>query len=159
LTIHLTRRIINKSNKIQEKLSTNFIFITNHSFQTRPGPRLGFRVLIGSLCRPGQFFFKNQNDVVLVKKNKSQRVATGYCRVTGSTEFFLTLFFLQPSPVPASGRPGHGSTRRAGPGFKTIPQIFQKIYKYNEETILLEFIILFLLIATILKASHRAIHR
>ena len=53
------------------------------------------------------FFKKNQNDVVLVKKkNKSQRVATGfltrYCRVAGliyqvsrvTPDFFLLLFFF-----------------------------------------------------------------
>jgi hypothetical protein len=69
--------------------------------------------LIGLLGRSGQKkFFKNQNDVVLVKKkNKSQRVATGfltrYCRVAGSIyqvsrvtpDFFLLLFFLQSGPV------------------------------------------------------------
>jgi hypothetical protein len=32
----------------------------------------------------------------------------------GHTEFFLTLFFFQPGPVPTPGRPGPGSTRRAG---------------------------------------------
>jgi hypothetical protein len=38
----------------------------------------------------------------------------------GHTGFFLPPFFHQPGPVPALGRPGPGSTRRAGPGFKTI---------------------------------------
>jgi hypothetical protein len=38
----------------------------------------------------------------------------------GHTGFFLPLFFHQPGPVPAPGRPGPGSTRRAGPGFKTM---------------------------------------
>jgi hypothetical protein len=75
---------------------------------------------------------KNQNDIVLVKKNKSQRVChrvlTGSCRVSrvdpagqpGHTGFFFPSFFRQPGPVPAPGRPGPGSTRRAGPGFKTM---------------------------------------
>ena len=63
---------------------------------------------------PGQLFFKkNQNNVVLVKKlNKNQRVATrfltGSCRVNWITEShrnFLPMFFLQPGPVPAPGRP------------------------------------------------------
>ena len=31
-----------------------------------------------------------------------------------------TGFFLRPGPVPGPGRPGPGSTRRAGPGFKTM---------------------------------------
>jgi len=29
-------------------------------------------------------------------------------------------FLLRPGPVPGPGRPGPGSTRRAGPGFKTV---------------------------------------
>ena len=29
-------------------------------------------------------------------------------------------FFFQPVPIPVSGWPGPGSTRRAGPYFKTI---------------------------------------
>jgi len=29
-------------------------------------------------------------------------------------------FFLKPGPIPAPGQPGPGSTRRAGPGFKTM---------------------------------------
>jgi len=29
-------------------------------------------------------------------------------------------FLLKPGPVPSPGRPGLGSTRRAGPGFKTM---------------------------------------
>ena len=31
-----------------------------------------------------------------------------------------TGFLLRPGPVPGPGRPGPGSTRRAGPGFKTM---------------------------------------
>jgi hypothetical protein len=38
----------------------------------------------------------------------------------GHTRFFLFLFFLQPGPVPAPGRPGLGSTRWAESGFKTM---------------------------------------
>jgi hypothetical protein len=72
----------------------------------RPGPVQGpgHRV-----ARVNSFFFLNQNDVVLVKKqNKSQRVATGFLtRSTGSsgqpTGFFLPLFFLQLSLIPAPG--------------------------------------------------------
>ena len=76
----------------------------------------GLRVWPG---RPGQFFIKkNQNDVVLVKKKqKSTGLSPGQ---PGHTGFFLPLFFRQPGPVPVPGRPGPGSTRRAGPGFKTM---------------------------------------
>jgi hypothetical protein len=49
---------------------------------------------------PGSiFFFLNQNDVVLVKRNKSQRVATRFltksCRVTPG--FFFSYFFFNPA--------------------------------------------------------------
>jgi CubicO group peptidase (beta-lactamase class C family) len=75
----------------------------------RPGPVAspGFKFWLGW---SGQFFFfLNQNDIVLVKK--SQQIATGSCRVNppgqlGHNGFFLTLFFLQPDPVPALVRPG-----------------------------------------------------
>jgi hypothetical protein len=35
---------------------------------------------------------------------------------------FPSGFFPSPGPVPSPGRPGPGSTRRAGPGFKTLPK-------------------------------------
>jgi hypothetical protein len=75
---------------------------------------LGHQVLTGS---PGQLFFLNKNDVVLVKKKKqkSTGLQPGLDRVLlGHTGFFLPLFFLQPGPVPALGRPGPRSTRRTG---------------------------------------------
>jgi len=56
--------------------------------------------------RPGQFsfFFLNQNDVVLVnKKTKVNGLQPGFW--PGHTGFFLSLFFLQPGPVPAPDRP------------------------------------------------------
>jgi hypothetical protein len=96
------------------------------------GPGSGFwpghRVWPG---RPGQFFFlkkKSKRCRFSKKKNKSQRVChrvlTGSCRVTGSTRrvsrvtpgFSFPRFFINPARV---GR-GPGSTRRAGPGFKTM---------------------------------------
>jgi len=73
------------------------------------------------------FFFKNQNDVVLVKQNKSQRVATRFLtesypvsRVAGSPRVSTSSIFLKPGLVPTSGQPGPRSTCWAGPDFKTM---------------------------------------
>ena len=69
----------------------------NHSFQTRPGGqpglRSGFRILIGSPGRPGQFFFffKSKQRYFSKKKKKSQRVATEF--LTGSHRVFPSSFF------------------------------------------------------------------
>jgi hypothetical protein len=69
---------------------------SKHSFQTRPGPRPGFWVLTGSPVVQVNSFF-NQNDVILVKK-KSQRVATGSCRVNRVTPgFSFPYFFFNPA--------------------------------------------------------------
>jgi hypothetical protein len=38
----------------------------------------------------------------------------------GSHRVFPSLFFLQLGPVQVPDRPGSGSTRWAGPGFKTM---------------------------------------
>jgi hypothetical protein len=68
-----------------------------HSFKTRPGSRPGFWVLTGSA---GSFFFKkNQNDVVLVKKNqKSTGLQLGLDRVSRLTSgFFFPFFFFNPA--------------------------------------------------------------
>jgi len=109
---------------------TNLKYPKNQSFKTRPGgrpgPRPGFRVLAGSPGLTGSILFKkNQNDVVLVKKNKSQRVChrvlTGSPgRPAGSAGSHRVF----PSPVFSSTRPVSGprSARRAGPGFKTMPK-------------------------------------
>ena len=121
----MTRRIINKSNKIQEKLSTNFIFITNHSFQTRPGPRLGFQVLTGSLCRPGQFFFKNQNDVVLVKKTKVNGLQPGIAGLPGQPSFFLPYFFFNSARF--QPRVGRVTGRPAGPS--RVSKLYHKYFR------------------------------
>jgi len=77
----------------------------------------GLRVLTGSSA----LIFLNQKDVVLVKKKKSQQVATGF--LTGSpghTGFFFPLFFLQPDSISVPDRSGSRSTRRAGLSFETI---------------------------------------
>jgi len=39
---------------------------------------------------------------------------------------------LRPRPVPCPGRPGPGSTRRAGPGFKTMV-IFYLNFQFNKK--------------------------
>jgi len=63
--------------------------------------------LTGSPGRPGQFFFfLNQNNVILVKKKKINRLQPGFLpSQPGHTSFFLPLFFLQPGPVLVPGRP------------------------------------------------------
>ena len=77
----------------------------NHSFHTRPGPRPGFRVLTGSLGRPGQIFFINQNNIVLVKKTKTKvngLQPSFWLGLAGSTRrtapgFFFSYFFINPA--------------------------------------------------------------
>jgi len=75
-----------------------------------PGSKSKSWILIGS---PGLLLFFNQNDVVLIKKNKSQQVSTGF--LTGSRRVF-------PFSIFSSTRLGSSSglTRRARPDFKTI---------------------------------------
>jgi len=100
------------------------------SFKTRsdglPGPRPGFKVLIGSpgldrITRSAEsVFFSNQNDVVLVKKQKKIKVngfATGsWSGFIGSTrrvsQVTLDFFFLVFSLTRSGSSPG--STRRTG---------------------------------------------
>jgi len=96
-----------------------------HSFKTRPGDRsglrLGFRILTGSPDQPGQFFFLNQNDVILVKKQKSTGLQPGRDWVAGSTcrvtpgfsfpRFFFNLDRFQPRINPSS-RAGFKTTTR-----------------------------------------------
>jgi hypothetical protein len=78
-----------------------------HSFKTRldgrPGPRLGFWVLTGSLGRLGQFFFKSKRCRFSKKKiTKSQRV---YNRIlsdqpTGlAYRLFSSLVFFESGPL------------------------------------------------------------
>jgi hypothetical protein len=104
--------------------------IPNYSFQTRPGSRSKFRILIGSPGCPSQLFFKSKRRC-FSKKNKSQRVAirflTGSCQVTGSTGSHRVFSF----PIFSSTRPGFspGSTRQAEPGFKTI--FLRELYKFG----------------------------
>jgi hypothetical protein len=67
-----------------------------YSIVFRPGPVQGSG--FDRVARV-KFFFLNQNDVVLVKRNKSQRVATRFltksCRVTPG--FFFPYFFFNPA--------------------------------------------------------------
>jgi hypothetical protein len=96
------------------------------------GPGSGFwpghRVLAGS-AGSIPILKKIQNGVVLVKKKKSQRVATrfltGFCRVAGQPAGSHRVMAYA---IFSSTRPGSspGSTRRAGPGFKTL-----QIKKFN----------------------------
>ena len=52
---------------------------------------------------------------------KIGRVLAGFARVDRVSPGQLPGgFLLRPGPVPCPGRPGPGSTRRAGPGFKTM---------------------------------------
>ena len=54
-------------------------------------------------------------------KKKIDRVSPGFDRVDQvSPGQFPSGFLPPPGPVPGLGRPGPGSTRRAGPGLKTL---------------------------------------
>jgi len=91
-----------------------------HCFQTRPGPRPG------SPGRPGQFFFFKSKRCRFSKKIKQK--STGRNRVfdwvnwvVGSTHrVFPSPIFSSTQPDSSPRRSGSGSTRRAGPGFKTM---------------------------------------
>jgi len=111
-----------------------------YSIVLRPGP------MAGPVRGPGFGFWRDHrvgrvNSLFLKKskrrhfsKKKKQkstgcnRFLTRFCRVSrvnlpghpSHTESWLFLFFFQPDPVPVPGRSGPGSTRRVGPGFKTI---------------------------------------
>jgi hypothetical protein len=61
----------------------------------------------------------NQNDIVLVK-TKVNGLLLGFWPGRRVSPPSHTEFFLQPDPVPAPGRSGPGSTREAGPSFKTM---------------------------------------
>jgi hypothetical protein len=66
-------------------------------------------------------FFLNQNDVVLVKKQKLTGCNWIFDRIMpGHTRFFLLLFFFQLGPVPAPGRLDPESTHQVMLGFKTM---------------------------------------
>jgi hypothetical protein len=122
---------------LQSSYKTQYIYKIRYftqSFKTRPGPRLGFRVLARSPGLTGSagsiLLKKNQNDVVLVKKKQKKTKANGFvtgswpglARSAGSPGRPAGSHRVFPSPVFSSTRPGSGpgSTRRAGPGFKTI---------------------------------------
>jgi hypothetical protein len=104
------------------------IICWNYSFQTRPGPRPGFRVLPGHRVGQVNSFFKKSKRRRFSKKNKSQRVATGFltgsCWVTPG--FSLPYFFFNPGP---------GSIRRTGPGFKTMIGIKRKNRSSYKKTV------------------------
>jgi hypothetical protein len=104
---------------ILKKLLITIVFKPGPVQSPRSGFRPGHRVNL--------YFKKNSKRRRFSKKNKnkSQRVATGFCRVNppgrpGHAGSWLILFFNQPGPVPAPGRPSSGSTRQTGPGFQTM---------------------------------------
>ena len=112
----MTYKSFVKPLKIAWKIDSGFWTLL--SIVLKPGPVAGPVKDPGSGFWPGQFFFlKNQNNVVLVKKQKSTGLQPG---LASSHRVFSFPFFLQPGPVHVPGRPGPWSTRRAGPGFKTM---------------------------------------
>jgi hypothetical protein len=77
------------------------------------------------VVRVNSDFFKNKNDIILVKKKKkSQRVATGF--LTGSVgsaespQVLTSSIFFKLDPVPAPGQPGLKSTHQVRPDFKIM---------------------------------------
>jgi hypothetical protein len=104
-----------------------------------PGSKFwpGHRVLTGSPDRPSQFFFSNQNNIVLVKKqkkNKNQRVCNqvliGFYRVVGSARshrifFFLVFSLTRPDFNPESTRSRINPPNRIGfQNYAWRPQIY-----------------------------------
>jgi hypothetical protein len=100
----------------------------------KPSPVQGLVPGFDRVVRVGRVnpYFKKiiQNGVPLVKKKQTKinglqpsfwpgRRVNPPGR-SGHAGSWLILFFYQASPVPALGRPGRGSTRRVGPGFKTM---------------------------------------
>jgi hypothetical protein len=76
----------------------------NHSFQNRSSSRPGFRVLIGSPGRQGQFFLKSKRRYF--SKNKSQQVATKFLIESPGQPCSSFSIFFQFNPVPAPDRSG-----------------------------------------------------
>ena len=107
----LNRTLITQKKKHTPPLSLSLIVL-------RFGPGSGFQVLTGSpgFGRVSSCFFKSKRrHFSKKKKQKSTGLQPGLAGSTrspgqlGHTGFFLPLFFLQPGPVPASGRPGRVS--------------------------------------------------
>jgi hypothetical protein len=136
---------LNHYNQNQILSLSNLIFQWSYVSLSSKDKKMNFRIIVfrsgpvaGSVQdpvtkSPGSIFFKKskRHRFSKKKKNKSQRVATEFltkpcqvnlpgqpCRI----EFFLFLFFLQPSPVPTLGRP-------TGLSFKTM---FRTIMKFDE---------------------------
>jgi hypothetical protein len=85
------------------------------------------------------FWSFNQNDVVWLLYIKKKKEAGSHPGLPGSVGFRVDRvspgqlpdgFLLRPGPVPCPGRPGPGSTRRAGPGFKTMVLTFNILQWY-----------------------------
>ena len=105
--------------------------ISNYSFQTRPGSRSRFRILIGSPDCPSQFFFKSKRRY-FSKKTKVNELQPGFWPdLAGSSGQPAGSHRVFPFPIFSSSRPGSspGSTRQAEPGFKTI--FLRELYKFG----------------------------
>jgi hypothetical protein len=72
--------------------------------------------------RPDQFFYLKKSKRRRFSKKKSTGCNQVFDRVNppSHTRFFFPLFFLQPGLVSTPGKPGPGSTYRAGPDFKIM---------------------------------------
>ena len=108
------------------------------SFRPVPvqGPGFGFRS--GYRVVRVNFFFKSKRCHFSKKKKEKltgcnrvfNKVLPGQLGHRVTPGFSFPYFFFQLSPVPALGWLGPESTRRASPGFKTMPWRLKKGYKW-----------------------------
>jgi hypothetical protein len=114
MSLIVTSKNFKKTSWTLLKLYVSIVFLIRLGSRFKvQGSRFGFRVSTGSPGRSCQFFFLNQNNIVLVKKQKS----TGCNRVFGQVTpgFSLLYFFFNPldsslgsvrSQVDPAGRAG-----------------------------------------------------
>jgi hypothetical protein len=81
-----------------------------------------------SVQRFGILESQKRRRLMIVKKKliRSHPGWTGSRVDRGFPGQFPSGFLPPPKPVPGLGRPGPGSTRRAGPGFKTLGMVLTK---------------------------------